>query len=65
MSAGVYGVSAWRKSTRSSGNGNCVEFAELGGGVAVRDSKDRGGPVLHFTETGWRAFLTALKAAEL
>ncbi len=27
------------------------------GGVEVRDSKDRGGPVLRFTPAEWRAFL--------
>lgn len=65
MSAGVHGGSAWRKSTRSSGNGNCVEFRDLDGEVAVRDTKDRGGPELHFTGAGWRSFLEALKKQEL
>ena len=31
----------WRKSTYSGGNGSCVEIANLGMAVAVRDSKDR------------------------
>ncbi|MFD0974457.1 DUF397 domain-containing protein, partial [Plantactinospora endophytica] len=32
----------WRTSSRSGGNGNCVEVADnLGAVVAVRDSKDR------------------------
>jgi hypothetical protein len=39
----------WRKSTRSSGNGAYV--------VAVRDSKDRGGPVHVFTPREWAAFV--------
>lgn len=55
----------WRKSTRSSGNGNCVEFADLGDLVAVRDTKDRGGPVLRFTAAGWRAFIAGTKRGEL
>ncbi|MDM4720246.1 DUF397 domain-containing protein [Micromonospora sp. WMMA1363] len=50
---------AWRKSTRSNGSGgNCVEVADnLPGRVAVRDSKDPGGPVLAFAPETWRAFV--------
>ncbi|WP_422734287.1 DUF397 domain-containing protein [Micromonospora sp. WMMD558] len=50
----------WVKSTRSSGNsGDCVEVAgNLPGVVAVRDSKDRQGPVLTFPPAAWRAFVT-------
>ena len=55
----------WRKSTRSSGNGNCVEFADLGESIAVRDTKDRGGPVLQFTAAGWRTFIAGLKQGDL
>ncbi|MGY0060772.1 DUF397 domain-containing protein [Streptomyces sp. LZ34] len=29
----------------------------LGQGITVRDSKNPGGPRLHFTATAWRAFL--------
>ncbi|MBO4208852.1 DUF397 domain-containing protein [Micromonospora echinofusca] len=49
----------WRTSTRSgSSGGNCVEVADnLPGVVAVRDSKDRQGPVLRFTPAAWRAFV--------
>ncbi|WP_341720232.1 DUF397 domain-containing protein [Micromonospora sp. FIMYZ51] len=52
----------WRTSTRSVGNGNCVEVAIVGGGVAVRDSKDRRGPVLAFPASAWHAFLASLPA---
>ncbi|MEU7844472.1 DUF397 domain-containing protein [Micromonospora sp. NPDC049114] len=50
----------WRTSTRSSGNGNCVEVATVDGRIAVRDSKDRSGPVLAFGSAAWRSFLHGL-----
>ncbi|MEV5414102.1 DUF397 domain-containing protein [Thermopolyspora sp. NPDC052614] len=55
----------WRKSVRSSGDDNCVEVARAAdGGVAVRDSKQRGrGPMLEFTAGQWAAFIAGMKAA--
>jgi hypothetical protein len=39
----------WRKSSHSgSGQGECVEVARTSALVAVRDSKNPGGPVLAF-----------------
>lgn len=56
----------WRTSTRSGGNGNCVEVAaNLPGIVAVRDSKDRTGPVLIFGHADWKAFTVRLSNAAL
>jgi hypothetical protein len=55
---------AWRTSSRSSGNGNCVEVAVLDGAVAVRDSKDRRGPVLIFTSAEWDAFVAGAQDGE-
>ena len=54
----------WRTSSYTgSDGGNCVEVAtNLKGVVAVRDSKDRGGPVLVFTRDEWRDCLAAVKA---
>lgn len=53
----------WRKSTWSGPDG-CVEVAFVEGGVAVRDSKDRGGPVLQFTVQEWEAFIGATRNGE-
>ncbi|HEY9524720.1 MAG TPA: DUF397 domain-containing protein [Thermopolyspora sp.] len=58
----------WRKSSRSSGQGNCVEvatnLADDHGVVFVRDSKNVTGPALSFTATGWAAFISRVKAGE-
>jgi hypothetical protein len=53
----------WRTSTFSDGL-QCVEVAAAGDGVAVRHSKDSGGPVLHFTRGEMLAFLQGAKAGE-
>jgi len=55
----------WRKSTRSGGNNDCVEAADLpNGGMAVRDSKDPDGPILCFTAAEWEAFVVGVKDGE-
>jgi hypothetical protein len=51
----------WRKSTQSSGNGQCVEVAHLDEVVAVRDSKNPDGPTLTFSGQTWAAFIRGLK----
>ena len=53
----------WRKSSRSGANG-CVEVALEPAEVAVRDSKDRNGPVLHFNAREWEAFLAGVRNGE-
>jgi hypothetical protein len=54
---------AWRKSTRSTNQGNCVEVADNRPGVVyVRDSKDPEGPVLSFEPDAWRAFIEDIKS---
>jgi Domain of unknown function (DUF397) len=61
----------WRKSTHSGGNGSCVEVAAVRGSkeasghvIAVRDSKNRGGPVLTFTPAAWDAFTAGVRDGE-
>ena len=54
----------WFKSSFSAA-GNCVEVAHLsGGGVAVRDSKDRGKAPHVYTRAEWEAFLAGAKNGE-
>ncbi|SEG87484.1 protein of unknown function [Thermomonospora echinospora] len=54
----------WRKSTRSSGTGECVEVAGLPRTIAVRDSKDPDGPKLSFTPRTWEAFNAGIKSGD-
>jgi Domain of unknown function (DUF397) len=53
----------WRKSANSGVNG-CVEVAFAEERIALRDSKDRKGPVLVFTPHEWEAFLSGVRDGE-
>lgn len=54
---------AWRKSSYSGGNGNCVEVARnLPAVVAVRDSKNPLGPRLVLACEEWREFTARVRA---
>jgi hypothetical protein len=57
-------TAVWRKSTYSA-NGGCVEVAFVNDQVAVRDSKDRLGPVLVFTIPEWEAFTKGVQDQQL
>jgi hypothetical protein len=62
-----FGKSAvpFRKSSVSgASNPACVEVGFETSAVLMRDSKDRGGPVLRFTVAEWKAFVTGVKAGE-
>ena len=62
--AALAGVT-YRKSSRSTAAGNCVEVADLPSGHrAVRDSKDAAGPVLTFSPSAWTTFTAGVRAGE-
>jgi hypothetical protein len=54
-------VTDWRVASYTGGQGNCVEVGNSAAVVAVRDTKDRQGPVLHFDSPAWREFTERLK----
>jgi hypothetical protein len=59
------GHTRWRKSTVSNPSGNCVELAELTGGmVAVRNSRQPSGPVLIYTRAEIAAFIQGVQRGE-
>jgi len=56
---------SWQLSSYTNGSGECVEVAALPeGGRAIRDSKDRSGPILVFTAAEWRAFIAGVRDGE-
>jgi hypothetical protein len=54
----------WRKPSYSGqSGGNCVEIADHGSRVLVRDTKDRTGPMLRFTSDAWVKFADRVKGS--
>jgi hypothetical protein len=51
----------WRTSSYSTGNGECVEAANLEGVVLVRDTKDRQGRTLSINASAWLKFTRTIK----
>ena len=65
MAQSVAPGSGWFKSSLSFANGNCVEVQFLAdGGVQVRNSRDREGPVMTFTADEWHSFLGGVRLGE-
>ncbi|MGI5327602.1 DUF397 domain-containing protein [Actinomadura nitritigenes] len=52
----------WRKASYSGNDGgHCVELADLGGTIGVRDSKDPGGGHINISRDGLDVLLARLK----
>ncbi|MFG3496175.1 DUF397 domain-containing protein [Streptomyces sp. NPDC047886] len=63
MAEGFPGAARWRKSSYSSGGGECVEVADnLPGVVPVRDSKVPDGPAVIVGARAWAVFVAGLGA---
>ncbi|MEF9882647.1 DUF397 domain-containing protein [Streptomyces sp. P9-A4] len=60
------GSAAWRKSSFSGPNGGeCIEIADLTAHVAVRDSKNPGGPAFLATPAAFAEFVSAAAEGRL
>lgn len=56
----------WRKASYSDANGGCIEVAAGPAAVGVRDTQQHGrGPVLEFSGSAWRAFITDTRGVRL
>jgi hypothetical protein len=56
----------WRKTKRSQGNSNCVQFAKIAQGViAMRDSKNPNGPALILSSADTGDFFNLIKSGGL
>ena len=56
---------AWRKSSYSGSQANCVEVGNLTDRVEIRDTTDRQGPVLTVSADDWSRFLMGIKGVGL
>jgi hypothetical protein len=54
----------WRKSSASGGQGQCVEVAQSGSSVLVRDSSYPSGAVLVFSQAQWHGLLVHIRNPE-
>jgi hypothetical protein len=55
----------WFTSSFSANGQSCVECARTpDGGMAVRDTKNRTGAVLRFTDDEWQAFIAGVRNGE-
>lgn len=66
MSHRDFAGARWIKSSYSNADTDCVELAQLGDNIGVRDSKKGDvGPILEFTPAGLAALVTEARAGSL
>ncbi|MEU8074349.1 DUF397 domain-containing protein [Catellatospora citrea] len=54
---------SWQRSTRCN-DAACVEVAQFGSEIGLRDAKDPQGPVLRVTRQGFAAFIAGIRAGD-
>ena len=54
----------WRVSSKSN-TGNCVEVANDGTAIFVRDTKDRSRGILAFPSTAWEDFIKTIQTESI
>ena len=62
MAARAEDLPTWFKSSRSSGNGACVEVAITSTYIGIRDSKNKTGPALAVDRRAFTEFIRAVRA---
>jgi hypothetical protein len=55
---------SWRKSSYSNSSSNCVEVGQDGSRIAVRDTRNRRGPALAFSQQDWREFTRRIRSGQ-
>jgi hypothetical protein len=51
---------AWRRSSRCN-TATCVEVADAGVSVMIRDTKDLNGPTIAIMQSDWNSFLAGVR----
>ena len=64
MTAREGAMPAWFKSSRSAGNGACVEVAITSTYIGVRDSKNKTGPSLAVDRKAWNEFIQGVQSGQ-
>ncbi len=57
-------ITDWRTSTRTQGQGQCVEVGFSPDRIAVRDTKNRAGGHLSVTAARWQSFVSGVKLGD-